>query len=230
MLPQEPTQQSLFSFPYAQADKETAGAGKLRGGDRRNDHTCADCAHVHEDHSDMESEEEESTRHLYPPHLSHAGYDGAGGSRSNPPPPDSTASSADGYESFENTNNKKKRKIPQSNGLGAHGHHTINSTDGSTLGGGGRDDSAPLDDSGPAVGSYYGSGSAVMPSPSAGAGVSVSGAGRGRYGRPRGTMDRRPLGASTNGMNAPAGRVRTSSYGSGKGEEFVFSYDHSFTN
>ena len=199
-----PSNTPLFSFPYVQPDKNAPPAGRTRDGEAEagHDHTCESCRN---DHSDIESEGEDDG------HYDHdfTTYDGS--KMPKPPAPESNASSADGYESFENTNNKKKRKIPQSNGLGS-GHHSSLSSDMAGMGLGSRDrdlTSAP-DESGPAVGSYYGSGSAVMPS--AGSGTGISGAGRGRYGRSgRGTLDRRPLGASTNGLNATAsGRSRLS--------------------
>ena len=221
MLPKDPTQQSLFSFPYVPPEKGVGMVGKLRGGEvRRGDHICVDCAHEHEENSDLESEDEEPARNTYPTRFGHMGYDGTGGSRSNPPPPDSTTSSADGYESFENTNNKKKRKIPQANGIGAHGHHGVGAVSAELAGMGlsGREgDSLLPEEAAPAVGSYYGSGSAAMPSAGPGTGISASGAGRGRFGRARGSLDRRPLAASTNGLNASGGRLRAGTYGTGKG-------------
>ena len=52
---------------------------------------------------------------------------------------------------------------------------------------------------------YYGSGSSAIPV--AGSGTGISGAGRGRYGRSgKGATQLRPLGASTNGLNAFASK------------------------
>lgn len=205
-----PSNTPLFSFPYVQPDKSASSTGRIRGGEAEagHDHTCETCRN---DHSDVESEGEEDELRARDAHYDadFTSYDGT--KMSKPPAPESNASSADGYESFENTNNKKKRKIPQSNGLGS-GHHSTLSSDMAGMGLGSRegDRASPLDEHGPAVGSYYGSGSAVMPS--AGSGTGISGAGRGRYGRSgRGSLDRRPLGASTNGLNATAsGRSRLS--------------------
>lgn len=124
-------------------------------------------------------------------------------------PPGSTTSSVDGYESFENTNNKKKRKIPLSNS--ANGHHSSLSADMANMGIGA--DGGAVESveggGGNGVGQYYGSGASV--GASSGSGTGISGAGRGRYGRSgRTPVERRPLGASTNGLNAYAngGKVR----------------------
>lgn len=118
-------------------------------------------------------------------------------------PPGSTTSSVDGYESFENTNNKKKRKIPNS-GSGS-GHHSSLSADMNNLGL--STNGEGLDDSTNGVGQYYGSGSSAAAAASPGTGV--SGAGRGRYGRASARIsERRPLGASTNGLNAFANGKR----------------------
>ncbi|KAL9085879.1 MAG: hypothetical protein Q9165_007362 [Trypethelium subeluteriae] len=117
-----------------------------------------------------------------------------------PPAPNSTSSSIDGYESFENTNNKKKRKIP---GPGSSGGHSANlSTDLANMGitGG-----TEADGTGGGAEQYYGSGSSAIPV--AGSGTGISGAGRGRYGRSgKGNNQLRPLGASTNGLNAFASK------------------------
>jgi hypothetical protein len=204
-----PSNTPLFTFPYVQPEKSAPAPEKSRSGaDHEDDHTCENCR---QDHSDLSSDgEDDGHTHGGEAHYDYAGYDGP--KMSKPPAPESNASSADGYESFENNNNKKKRKIPQSNGLSSHGHHSTLSSDMAGMGLSSREgDLASLpDENGPTVGSYYGSGSAVMPS--AGSGTGISGAGRGRYGRSgRGSLDRRPLGASTNGLNATAsGRARLS--------------------
>jgi hypothetical protein len=199
----------LFSFPYVQPDKTSNATGRVRASDEAaHEHTCETCRGGL-DHTDDESDGEDDERsHHYEGDFT--SYDGT--KMSKPPAPESNASSADGYESFENTNNKKKRKIPQSNGLGG-GHHSTLSADLASMGLGSRDNdlTSPRDENAPSVGSYYGSGSAVMPT--TGSGTGISGPGRGRYGRSgRGSLDRRPLGASTNGLNATAsGRSRLSS-------------------
>lgn len=119
---------------------------------------------------------------------------------------------ADGYDSFENMSNKKKRKIPQS-GVGGHGHSNSLSADMAniTLSPSLRDGAGDADDGHGqyAAGNSYGyvhnspGGSSAAAAAAAAATGGLSGPGRGRYGRSgRGSMDRRPLGASTNGLNA----------------------------
>ncbi|KAF2139003.1 uncharacterized protein K452DRAFT_360748 [Aplosporella prunicola CBS 121167] len=177
----------VFDFPYTHSDKASGVPTRQQRSER--EHKCSCGA----DHSDPESEEEEDER------LAAGGATTTSASR--PMPPGST-SSADGYESFENTNNKKKRKIPVSGSAGHHGNLTAEmaSMGISTHGG------HPAQDDGESnVGQYYGSGSSAAPAP--GSGTGISGAGRGRYGsRPmaRCSGERRPLGASTAGLNAYA--------------------------
>lgn len=126
----------------------------------------------------------------------HHAWEHAPGPYGKPPPPGSTASSADGYDSFENTNNKKKRKIPLS---GGNHHHSSLSAElvNMSISNSAADTQQPNDtrDDG---GQYYGQGSAPA---HASSGTGISGAGRGRYGRPRHSLDRRPLSASTNGLS-----------------------------
>jgi hypothetical protein len=114
---------------------------------------------------------------------------------------------ADGYDSFENMSNKKKRKIPQS-GAGGHGHSNSLSADMAniTLSPSLREGGSDVDDGhgAYAAGNSYGY---VHNSPGAGS-TGLSGPGRGRYGRSgRGSMDRRPLGALSNGVNAPLAQL-----------------------
>ena len=113
--------------------------------------------------------------------------------------PDSANSSVDGDESFENTNTKK-RKIPLSNGLGAH--HAALSAEMANMGisGGEAEATAGADDPVRAVGTYYGTGLAVPPGSAAAYGMPSPG--RSRHSRSgRGSLERRPLGTSTNGVN-----------------------------
>lgn len=130
----------------------------------------------------------------------HQAWEHPPGPYNKPPPPPSTTSSADGYESFENTNNKKKRKIPLS---GGNHHHTSLSAELVNMSiSNPANDSSLAEDTAGAGAQYYGQASAVQhTSP----GTGISGAGRGRYGRPRHSLDRRPLGTSTNGLNAYSG-------------------------
>jgi hypothetical protein len=108
--------------------------------------------------------------------------------------PDSANSSVDGDESFENTNTKK-RKIPLSNGLGAH---AVLSAEMANMGISGEAEPAADDPARP-VGTYYGTGLAVPPGSAA---YGVPTAGRNRQSRSgRGSLERRPLGTSTNGVN-----------------------------
>jgi len=108
--------------------------------------------------------------------------------------PDSANSSVDGDESFENTNTKK-RKIPLSNGLGAH---AVLSAEMANMGISGEAEPAADDPARP-VGTYYGTGLAVPPGSAV---YGVPTAGRNRHSRSgRGSLERRPLGTSTNGVN-----------------------------
>lgn len=122
------------------------------------------------------------------------------GSYGKPPPPPSTTSSADGYESFENTNNKKKRKIPLSGGT--HHHSSLSAEMVNMSLSNPAHESSLAEDTAGVGAQYYGQSSGVH---HASPGTGISGAGRGRYGRPRPSLDRRPLGASTNGLNAYSG-------------------------
>ncbi|KAF2663315.1 hypothetical protein BT63DRAFT_124439 [Microthyrium microscopicum] len=149
---------------------------------------------------------------------------GSMGSNSQPPQVESANSSVDGDEGFENTNNKKKRKIPQSNGsMGSLTNlplslstdmanvHLSPLTQQSEASAGATDEGAPADRSG----SYYGSGtsasaSALLPHST----IPISQVPRIRSPRSgRGSLDRRPLGTSTNGVNYGAGSARRASGG-----------------
>lgn len=113
--------------------------------------------------------------------------------------PDSANSSVDGDESFENTNTKK-RKIPLSNGLGAH--HSALSAELANMGisGGEAEAAAGADEPNRAVGTYYGTSLAVPVGSAAAYGIPSPG--RNRLSRSgRGSLERRPLGTSTNGLN-----------------------------
>ena len=171
------------------------------------------------DHSELESEDDDGERvdrrqplqsqqrHNRGAVLASA-YERWGSPFSKGQQPDSASSSADGYESFENTNNKKKRKIPLSGLTTSHvalaadmANMGINSPSGESMPNGGG-----------LVGQYYGTGTSAIPAASTGTGI--SGAGRGRFGRAalRSSIDRKPLGASTSGLNAHSlgstGRIR----------------------
>ena len=161
------------------------------------------------DHSELESEDDDreraGRRQSLPGQQRHnrgsavaSGHDRWGSPFSKAQQLDSASSSADGYESFENTNNKKKRKIPLSGLTASHAalaadmaNMGINSPSGE-----------PMPNGGGFVGQYYGTGTSAVPASSTGTGI--SGAGRGRFGRAalRASIDRRPLGASTSGLNA----------------------------
>ena len=161
------------------------------------------------DHSELESEDDDGERAGRRPNLQGqqrhgrgsvmaSGYDRWGSPFLKAQQLDSASSSADGYESFENTNNKKKRKIPLSGLTTSHAalaadmaNMGINSPSGESM-----------SNVGGLVGQYYGTGTSAVPASNTGTGI--SGAGRGRFGRAalRASVDRRPLGASTNGLNA----------------------------
>ncbi|KAB8556623.1 hypothetical protein FH972_025659 [Carpinus fangiana] len=102
-----------------------------------------------------------------------------------------TRTRSDGYESFENTNNKKKRKIPVS-GAGMVLPSEISGSD---------IDHVSVDSAGI---SHVDEISSPISYASTGSGIGLSGAGRGRYARQqtRPGPERRPLGASTNALNA----------------------------
>lgn len=200
--PNPPQVAPLFSVPYVGVDKPgfsgvplsggvstraNINSQSIRGGDE--EHHC-DCGHDHgvagEDFDGEGADEaiagaQQEGRPM---------WDHAGGGK--PQGPGSTTSSADGYESFENTNNKKKRKIPLSGG----GHHSSLSADMVNMTISSATSEGPLDDASSAATHHYAS------STMSHSGTGISGAGRGRFGRPKHSMERRPLGASTNGLNA----------------------------
>jgi hypothetical protein len=212
---------SLFSFPYAAATRTpstTEPARQLRPELSQQDGTCETCHNEQAEVGTEDKEVEKAGSVQVSPERPRGGKSSVATARKwtkAAPPPGSAASSVDGYESFENTNNKKKRKIPQSNGLG--GHHAglsadlanlgISTKEGDTTAGASRRAVDEADRSG----SYYGSGTSVSVTST---GVGLSGPGRGRYSRSvRGSLDRRPLGTSTNGVNAysaGSGRTRAS--------------------
>ncbi|KAF1988694.1 hypothetical protein K402DRAFT_18086 [Aulographum hederae CBS 113979] len=182
--PPEPT--TLFSVPYAPPERGPVMPGRLAGREEHPDNGHAPPAMMHFTKND--------------------GSSGAASSRpgrANPPAPGSTTSSVDGYESFENTNNKKKRKIPLSNSV--NGHHSSLSSEMANMGISGHEgDAGAADGDGSGLGQYYGSGTPTSAA-ATGPGTGISGAGRGRYGRSgRGSLERRPLATTTNGMNSYA--------------------------
>jgi hypothetical protein len=146
---------------------------------------------------------------------------------------DSGGSSVEGEETFE-TNNKKKRKIPQFNGMG--GHHSSLSADMANMGISPRDHLDSLLSESPIPGSVD-QGKPLPPPLHTGNSQTTSngaptsaGASRGKLGRNgRGSLERRPLGTSTNGLNyggtSPGGRMRAM----GKaGEDFFLIFSLSF--
>ncbi|KAF2395585.1 hypothetical protein EJ06DRAFT_560590 [Trichodelitschia bisporula] len=178
--PNPPTTPPIFGYPYVPKDKPAST--------RRAPHTCDNCRH-----DDSDSDEGSDGGVVFSPdrHDARVGrtYTLPVRPSENKAAPDSAASSADGYDSFENTNNKKKRKIPQSN----VGHHTTLSPEMANMGL--RSTTSDEVDSGA---SYQSPSSTAASS----AGTGVSGPARVRYGRSgRGSMDRRPLASSTNGVN-----------------------------
>lgn len=197
--PNPPQVAPLFSVPYVSGvDKggfsgvpvganvsARAGFGpnvqSVRGGEE--DHRC-DCGEDHGIGDDYDGEGDDAN--VGAQQDGRPGWDHVGGK---PQGPGSTTSSADGYESFENTNNKKKRKIP----LSGEGHHSSLSAEMVNMSISANE--GALDDTGPIAGHYTPSGVPLS-------GTGISGAGRGRFGRPKHSMERRPLGASTNGLNA----------------------------
>jgi hypothetical protein len=227
--PAQPSSSPIFGYPYVQGEGgEMPVQVQQRQGLRAGSHEQTPCTTCGHEHSELESEEEEGLdddhhngRHLTmqfsPDSLQIQRRDGdyygngkfvaANGARADwdgkhlaVPASQSQASSADGYESFENMSNKKKRKIPQS-GVGGHGHHNSLSNDLGNMSLSQRAGASSEPDDGTYAGTSYGYGHNSPGSVAAG----LSGPGRGRYGRSgRGSLDRRPLGASTNGLNAPA--------------------------
>jgi hypothetical protein len=224
--PQAPNTSPIFGYPYVQSEKERPERRPLRAGSGSDVPACLDCGQHHSSEIDVESEEDEEEPRLRhgdmnfsPESLQMTRRDGDyyGNGKaamradwdSKPAPPGSTASSADGYESFENTNNKKKRKIPQSNASGGgHGHQSTLSAEMANMGISQRDgESGGAEDGNASHTAYTYGHQTVTSTPS---GTSNAASGRGRYGRSgRGSLDRKPLGASTNGLNAAiAGRAR----------------------
>jgi hypothetical protein len=221
--PQAPSTSPIFGYTYAQNDQERP--------ERRAPHAasgsgqpCDDCGQNHSSELGAESEEDEEDdgqrgMQFSPQSLQMTRRDGDyyGNGKaamradwdSKPAPPASTASSADGYESFENTNNKKKRKIPQSNtSSSGHGHQSTLSAEMANMGISHRDgESGAFEDGNTSHTAYTYGHQTVTSTPS---GTSPVAVGRGKYGRSgRGSLDRKPLGASTNGLNSAAiGRAR----------------------
>lgn len=212
--PNPPSSSPIFGYPYVQGDGEVQRRG-LRAGSHEQA-PCADCGHEHSElESEEEDEDEDDDRHptmqFSPDSLQITRRDGdyyGNGKLATRAEweaktllPGSQASSADGYESFENMSNKKKRKIPQS-GIGGHGHHNSLSADMANISISQRDGAGSEPDDGHG---YSGTSYGYAHNSPASAASGLSGPGRGRYGRSgRGSLDRRPLGASTNGLNAPA--------------------------
>jgi hypothetical protein len=224
--PLEPS--SLFAFPYPAPPAPNPRELHAAAGGHVGEHDCEQCGHDRDGlDSDDEAGHSTAGANRYPVdprNAGGAGYSKLGGRGAYlgkvppPQPPDSANSSVDGYESFENTSNKKKRKIPQSNGVGSHGpghgHHSALSADLANMGISPREGDATAgagraglhgDDGDRGVGSYYGNGTSSSNSAGAGGSAGLSPSIRGRFGRSgRGLLDRRPLGTSTNGLNAHA--------------------------
>ncbi|KAF2103795.1 hypothetical protein NA57DRAFT_70003 [Rhizodiscina lignyota] len=202
--PAPPTVAPLFNLPYVEKSPNYTNRVPRGDGD---DHKCQcgadhgvghDAAYVENvdganDRGRRATSVEAAAGEEYLP------WEQSGGSFAKPPPPGSTTSSADGYESFENTNNKKKRKIPLSGGSNHH-HASLSAEMVNMSISNPANDSSLLEDSANGAGQYYSAAPSALPNTSSGTGI--SGAGRGRFGRPKHSMERRPLGASTNGLNA----------------------------
>jgi hypothetical protein len=209
--PHPPNSSPIFGYPYAQSEREHAEHRPLRAGSGASNEPSCDCGADHSEEFSDDDEEDDRQRAM---EMTRRDGDffgtGIAASRqetweSKHAAPESTSSRDDReYDDHfeERTANKKKRKIPQSNV-----HHNTLSSDMANMGisqrGGsadGHDEIAPY--AGP---SSYDHG-ASTPSPT-GSGAAP---GRSRYGRSgRGSLDRRPLGASTNGLNAAStGRAR----------------------
>ena len=200
--PAPPTVAPLFNLPYVEKSPNYANRVPRGDGD---DHKCqcgadhgvgSDSAYV----DDYDGTNERGGRRggSMGVEQDYVSWEQTGGF-TKPAPPGSTASSADGYESFENTNNKKKRKIPLSGGSNHH-HSSLSAEMVNMSIASSANDGALLEDASSGERPYYSTGASSGTTSSSGTGI--SGAGRGRFGRPKHSMERRPLGASTNGLNA----------------------------
>ncbi|KAF2430997.1 hypothetical protein EJ08DRAFT_207091 [Tothia fuscella] len=234
--PQAPNTSPIFGYPYAHSDRPEHRP--LRAGSSSDNPSC-DCGHDHPSEEGVSEEDDEEERQrtmqFAPESLQITRRDGDyyGNGKaalrtdwdSKPAPPGSTASSGDGYESFENTNNKKKRKIPQSvtSSNGGHGHGHSNSSnlsaDMANMGisqqqqqrdgefGDGSEEGDNASSPHTAYNSYAHQSQTSSPS----GGSNSPNSARTRPGRSgRGSLDRRPLGASTNGLNAARGHGKSS--------------------
>ncbi|KIW04609.1 uncharacterized protein PV09_04357 [Verruconis gallopava] len=215
-FPPEPQSSSpIFQYPYVQEGSDATQVQVqrrgLRAGSQEQVH-CVDCGHEHSEvDSDADEDDEERlpTMQFSPDSLQITRRDGDYYG---------SPTSADGYDSIENMSNKKKRKIPQS-GMGGGGHGPSNSlsTDLAKISLSSRDGSN--DDQDEATGTSGGhAGTSYAYAHNSPGGITavpstLSGPGRGRFSRSgRGSLDRRPLGASTNGLNAPASHKVPNSY------------------
>jgi hypothetical protein len=219
---QAPNSSPIFGgYPYTQSsERDRPERRPLRAGSGSDN---CDCGHDHHsDEGDSEEDDEDErqrTMQFGPESLQMTRRDGDyyGNGKaavridwdSKPAPPGSTASSADGYESFENTNNKKKRKIPQSNTGSGHGHQSTLSADMANMGISHQRDG----EFGPTAseeGNYASHTAYAYGHQTVSSSPSGSNSARARPGRSgRGSLDRRPLGASTNGLNAARGHGRS---------------------
>lgn len=212
--PAPPTVAPLFNLPYVEKQPNYANRVPRGDGDEHHctcgaDHGVGDGAYI----DDVDGANERVARRGNSVESQdYLSWEQAG-AFPKPPPPGSTTSSADGYESFENTNNKKKRKIPLSGGSNHH-HPSLSAEMVNMSISNPASDGLPVEDGTNGIGQYYGTGSSALANASSGTGI--SGAGRGRFGRPKHSMERRPLGASTNGLNAFANN--SSGNGGGKGK------------
>ncbi|TLD36047.1 hypothetical protein E2P81_ATG02936 [Venturia nashicola] len=211
--PHPPTSSPIFGHPYSTSEREHAEHRPLRAGSGASIEAACECGAEHHQEEFSEDDEDDDRQRAMDMTRRNGDFLGEGLAanrqenwESKHAAPESTSSRDDReYDDHfeERTANKKKRKIPQSNA-----HHSTLSADMANMGLTQRADSmegredfahhtgpgASYDNHGPSTPSPTGSGAA---------------SGRSKYGRSgRGSLDRRPLGASTNGLNAGSkGRV-----------------------
>ncbi|QDS69566.1 hypothetical protein FKW77_008057 [Venturia effusa] len=204
--PHPPSSSPIFGYPYSTGEREHADHRPLRASSGASIEAACECGAEHHREEFSEDDGEDDRQRAMEMTRRDGDFLGSGlaASRqenweSKHAAPESTSSHEDREydDQFERTANKKKRKIPQSNA-----HHSTLSSDMANMGIAQRGDAmdghgefAPHMD----TGASYEKNGASTPSPTG----SGAASGRSKYGRSgRGSLDRRPLGASTNGLNA----------------------------
>lgn len=205
--PHPPNSSPIFGYPYSTTEREHAEHRPLRAGSGASIEAACECGAEHHQEEFSEDDEEDDRQRAMEMTRRDGDFLGCGlaASRqenwdSKHAAPESTSSRDDReYDDHfeERTANKKKRKIPQSNAL-----HSTLSADMANMGLKQRGDSMEGHEDfahHTGSGTIYDNHGASTPSPTG----SGAASGRSKYGRSgRGSLDRRPLGASINGLNA----------------------------